>query len=99
MKIRIETDDYREYVEIPIVGIRYQLDEDNQPIDIVIYGSEKTIEDICEYARIGFNSKEIDAYPGFFYDDVMLRRCATHECLCARLPKFTIIEADICFYE
>lgn len=94
MKIRIETDDYREFVEFPIAAIKYQIDEKG-PIDIEIYGTEEALNDICDFALIGCNMQEIDK-------EIQWRKSlweATHECLIARLPKFTIIEADICFYE
>lgn len=100
MKIRINTGDYREYVEFPIMGITYQIDEDNVPVDIAIYGDEDTLDSICEYARIGCCMQPLEDYPGALeYHKQMCYKGAQYECLIARLPEFKVLEARYCNYK
>ena len=92
MKIKIYTGDYREYVEFPIVDIKYSLDENNIPVDIFISGDAATLELIGEHSMIGFNMKALEE--GEYSELYRISKGATHECLCARLPKFEVLEAN-----
>lgn len=93
MKIRFNTGDCRMYypeeVEFEIVGIHHEHDE-NGPVDIVIYGSEETLQKIRELVQSGSVIQEI----GDYYSEGLRMRGlgATHECLFARLPEFTVLE-------
>jgi len=101
MKIKFNTGDYRslfypEEAEFEIVGIHYECDE-RGPIDIVIYGSEETLQKISELAQCGSNIQEI----GDYYSRGLRMRGlgATHECLFARLPEFTVLEMNRVIYQ
>jgi hypothetical protein len=97
MRLKIETGDYRESVVFPITGIGYELDEYNHPVDIVIYGEKHILEEISEFARIGFNMQPLDDY---LSRNIRMKALgATHECLCARLPKFEVLGALRCIYQ
>lgn len=95
MKLRIKTNDYREFEEFPIVCIKYQLDENGIPVDIVIYGDENTLLDICEYSRLGFNIQPLDSTYSY-YENI---QGATHEALYARLQPFDVLEAKNVIYK
>lgn len=91
MKIRIKTKDYRGYVEFSVTGINYSLDDNKHPIDIVIYGTEDTLESIAEFANGHGNMQPIG---GYFPDEIEMKNLgATHEVLFARLNEFEMIEA------
>lgn len=100
MKIKFNTRDYRMYcpeeVEFEIVGIHHECDEKG-PIDIVIYGSEETLQKISELVQSGSNIQEIGDY--YSKDLKMKGLGATHECLYARLPEFTIIGMNRVIYQ
>ena len=100
MKIKFNTGDYRMYypeeVEFEIVGIQYECDE-RGPIDIVIYGSEETLQKISELVQSGSAIQEI----GDYYSRGLRMKGlgATHECLYARLPEFTILGMNRVIYQ
>ena len=89
MKLRIKTNDYREFEEFPIVCIKYQLDENGIPVDIAIAGTEQALEQIAEFASIGCNIRELDENDSIF----LMEKGATHEALYARLQHFNVLEA------
>ena len=95
MKIRIKTNDYRGFEEFPIVSIKYQLDENGMPVDIIIAGTEEVLEHIAEFASIGWNMKELDWGSNFILKD----KGATHEALYARLQHFNVLEAKEVIYK
>lgn len=94
MKLRIKTGDYREFEEFPIVCIKYQLDENGIPVDIVIAGTEQELEHIAEFASIGWNIRELDENDSIF----LMEEGATHEALYARLQHFNVLEAKVVIY-
>ena len=95
MKIRIKTNDYRGFEDFPIVSIKYQLDENGVPVDIMITGTEEILENIAEFASIGWSIRELDEN-----DSVILRvKGATHEALYARLNHFNVAEASKVIYK
>ena len=94
MKIRIKTNDYREFEEFPIVSIRYDIDETGVPVDIVIRANEETLEHIAEFSNIGWNMKELDDYERKY----TWAKEATHEALYARLNHFNVLEANKVLY-
>ena len=96
MKIKFNAGYYLEEVEFEIVGINYECDE-RGPIDIVIYGSEETLQKISEFAQCGSNIQEI----GVYYSRGLRMRGfgATHEALYARLPEFTVLEMNRVIYQ
>lgn len=87
MKIRFNIGYYSKETEFKIANIHYECDEKG-PIDIIIYSSEKTLQKIRELVQSGSNIQEIDTYPK---SSKMKNFNATHECLFARLPEFTIL--------
>ena len=93
MKIKFNTGGYRtpEELEFEIVDIHYECDE-RGPIDIVIYGSEETLQKISEFVQSGSVIQEI----GVYYSRGLRMRDlgATHEALYARLPEFTVLGMD-----
>jgi hypothetical protein len=101
MKIRFNTGDYRMYccpeeVEFEIVGIYYECDE-NGPVDIVIYGSKETLQKISELVQSGSVIQEIDDY---YPRDIRMKGLgATHVCLYARLPEFTVLGMNRVIYQ
>lgn len=94
MKIRIKTNDYREFEEFPIVSIKYDIDETGVPVDIVIRANEETLEHIAEFSSIGWNMKELDDYER----EYTWAKGATHEALYARLNHFNVLEANKVLY-
>ena len=102
MKIKFNTGDYRslsyhEEVEFEIVGIHYECDENSLPVDIVIYGSEEILQKISELVQSGSVIQEI----GNYYSRGLRMKGlgATHECLYARLPEFTVLGMDRVIYQ
>ena len=95
MKIRIKTDDYRRFEEFPIVSIKYSLDENGVPVDIVIAGTEEVLEHIAEFASIGWNIRELDENDSIF----LMMKGATHEALYARLQHFNVVEYSEVIYK
>jgi hypothetical protein len=88
MKIRIKTGDWRQFEEFSITGIHYELDEHNCPVDIVIYGTEDVLDELSQYAILGYNSRPLN---DCFSEEIRMEALgATHTCLCARLPEFTV---------
>lgn len=77
MKIR-----FNDGMEYEVFSVAYQLDENDVPIDIVIYGTKEALEQIAEYASIGVNIQECDLVSDM------------PNALYARLQPFTVIEAD-----
>lgn len=99
MKIRIKTNDYRGFEEFPIVSIKYSLDENGVPVDVIITGTEDVLEHISEFAQIGYNIRHL-IVDGFLDSDVKLILAgATHEALYARLQHFNVLEANEVIYK
>ena len=73
---------FNDGMEYEVFSVAYQLDENNIPVDIVIYGTKEVLEQIAEYASIGVNIQEYD-----YVSDMP-------NALYARLQPFTVIEAD-----
>ena len=96
MKIRIKTNDYREFEDFSVVSIKYQLDENGVPVDIIITGTEEVLEHIAEFASIGWNIKELDDWGSNF---ILKDKGATHEALYARLQHFNVLEANEITYK
>lgn len=93
MKIKFNTGDYRslyypEETEFEIAGIYHECDEKG-PVDIVLYGSEETLQKISELVQAGSVIQEIGDYSS--RDFRMKGLGATHECLYARLPEYQIL--------
>ena len=94
MKIRIKTNDYREFKEFPIISIKHELDENGVPVDIMIAGTEEVLEQIAEFASIGWNIRELDENDSV----ILMMKGATHEALYARLNHFNVLEANKVVY-
>ena len=94
--MKIKFNDGREY---EVFSVTYHMDENNEPIDIVIYSTEEILEQIAEYASIGVNIQECN------WDDVFQSGVWEHysdhvyEALYARLKPFTIIHAGRVQYD
>ena len=50
--MKIKFNDGREY---DVFSVTHQMDENDVPIDIVIYSTKEVLEQIAEYASIGVN--------------------------------------------
>ena len=99
MKIRIKTNDYRGFEEFSIVSIKYQLDKNGVPVDIIIAGTEDVLEHISEFAQIGYNVRHL-IVDGFLDSDAgLILAGATHEALYARLNHFNVVEASEVIYK
>lgn len=99
MKIRIKTNDYRGFEEFPIASIRYNLDEEGIPVDIIIGATEDVLEHISEFAQIGYNVRHL-IVDGFLDSDAeLILAGATHEALYARLNHFNVVEAKRVIYK
>lgn len=85
---------FNDGMEYEVFSVTYQLDENNIPVDIVIYGTKEALEQIAEYASIGVNIQEYDWVSALQSD--MWLHYSDHVCnaLYARLQPFTVIEAD-----
>ena len=89
MKIR-----FNDGSEYEVFSVTHQMDENDVPIDIVIYGTKEVLEQIASYAYIGVNIQECDWVSAM--QSGMWMHYADHVCeaLYARLQPFTVIEAD-----
>ena len=89
--MKIKFNDGREY---EVFSVIYHMDENNEPIDIVIYSTEEILEQIAEYASIGVNIQECDWERAM--QSGMWMHYADHVCdaLYARLKPFTVRFAD-----
>ena len=95
--MKIKFNDGREY---DVFSVTHQMDENDVPIDIVIYGTRKVLEQIAEYASIGVNIQECDwvsimqsglwMHYADYICNVLYDICIA---LYARLQPFTVIEA------
>ena len=100
MKIKIKTNDYREFKEFPIVSLRHELDENGIPVDIVITGTEEILNAISEFAHIGCNIQELSTESWNSHNSsLLILKGATHEALYARLNSFEVLEATKIIYE
>lgn len=90
MNIIIHSKDYRGSLVFPVIAVAYQLDENQKPIDIVIYGEEEVLKSLCEFVIIGFNMQPTE-------DWRMMAQGATHECLIGRLEDFSVEAKKVTF--
>ena len=89
MKIR-----FNDGSKYEVFSVTYKMDENDVPIDIVIYGTKENLEQIASHAYIGVNIQECDWVSAM--QSGMWMHYADHVCnaLYARLQPFTVIEAD-----
>lgn len=94
--MKIKFNDDREY---EVFSVTHQMDENNEPIDIVIYSTEEILEQIAEYASVGVNIQECN-WDNVFQSGVW-EHYSDHVCeaLYARLEPFTIIHAGRVQYD
>lgn len=71
-----------------INNIRWEYDENNTPVDIVIYADEETLESISKFANIGWNIRKCDPVIDTINDAISSSHCG----LFARLKEFIVIE-------
>ena len=89
--MKIKFNDGREY---DVFSVTHQMDENDVPIDIVIYGTKENLEQIAEHASIGVNIQECN------WNDVLQSGVWKHysdpvcKALYARLEPFTVRFAD-----
>lgn len=92
MKLLIHKQNQWQTKPYDIISIKYQLDENNIPIDIRISTANKdTLISIGDNYAINWNIREIEDY------EPKLKN-ATHEALFDRLPKFEVLEATTVEY-
>lgn len=84
MKFQI-TRDGENWEEFPIAHIQFSTDENGEPVDIVICGTEEVLLQIANYALVGSN---IQPNTGIVWP---ITPETTHEGLFARLPHFQYI--------
>ena len=89
MKIR-----FNDGSEYEVFSVTYQMDENDVPIDIVIYGTKEVLEQIASYASIGVNIQECDWVSALHSDMWMHYADHVYEALYARLEPFTVRFAD-----
>lgn len=89
--MKIKFNDGREY---NVFSVTHQMDENDVPIDIVIYGTKEVLEQIAEYAFIGVNIQECDWDMAMQSGMWMHYADHVHNALYARLQPFTVIDAD-----
>lgn len=89
--MKIKFNNGREY---DVFSVTHQMDENDVPIDIVIYGTKENLEQIAEHASIGVNIQECDWVRAV--SSGMEMHYADHVCdaLYARLEPFTVRFAD-----
>ena len=94
--MKIKFNDGREY---DVFSVTHQMDENDVPIDIVIYGTEENLEQIAECASVGVNIQECN-WDNVFQSGVW-EHYSDHVCeaLYARLEPFTIIHAGRVQYD
>ena len=85
--MKIKFNDGREYEVFSVIS---HMDENNEPIDIVIYGTREVLEQIAEHASVGVNIQECDWVRAM--QSGMWMHYADHVCeaLYARLESFTV---------
>ena len=85
---------FNDGMEYDVFSVTHQMDENDVPIDIVIYGTKENLEQIAEYASIGVNIQECD-WDNVFQSGVW-EHYSDHVCeaLYARLEPFTVRFAD-----
>ena len=89
--MKIKFNDGREY---DVFSVTYQMDENDVPIDIVIYGTKENLEQIAEYASIGVNIQECDWVSANQSGMWMHYADHVYKALYARLEPFTVRFAD-----
>lgn len=89
--MKIKFNDGREY---DVFSVTHQMDENDVPIDIVIYGTKENLEQIAEYASIGVNIQECDWVSANQSDMWMHYADHVYNALYARLEPFTVRFAD-----
>lgn len=89
--MKIKFNDGREY---DVFSVTYQMDENDVPIDIVIYGTKENLEQIAEYASIGVNIQECDWVSANQSGMWMHYADRVYNALYARLKPFTVRFAD-----
>ena len=89
--MKIEFNDGMEY---EVFSVTHQMDENDVPIDIVIYGTKEVLEQIAEYASIGVNIQECTWDRAMQSGMWMHYADHVHNALYARLQPFAVIEAD-----
>lgn len=102
MKIRFKDSADYCFIEIPIICLSYQVDDDGKPIDIFIWGTEKNIKLIEEYAMVGSNCRKAEDYEIPVHNEEYLNTIKNGEdiwmCLIARLPEFKVTECHQVIY-
>lgn len=75
--------------------ISYEVDDSDRPIDIQIIGEQEILEQISEYASIGFNIQPLE-----FPNDKLsiLPDKDMYECLCAHLQPFVVTKHKLVIY-
>lgn len=75
--------------------ISYEVDDSDRPIDIQIIGEKEILEQISEYASIGFNIQPLE-----FPNDKLsiLPDKDMYECLCAHLQPFVVTKYKSVIY-
>lgn len=89
--MKIKFNDGREY---DVFSVTYQMDENDVPIDIVIYGTKENLEQIAEHASIGVNIQECDWVSANQSGMWMHYADPVYNALYARLEPFTVRFAD-----
>lgn len=89
--MKIKFNDGREY---DVFSVTHQMDENDVPIDIIIYGTKEILEQIAEYTSVGVNIQECDWVSAM--QSGMWMHCVDHvyEALYVRLEPFTVRCAD-----
>ena len=89
--MKIKFNDGREY---DVFSVTHQMDENDVPIDIVIYGTKEVLEQIAEHASIGVNIQECNWVNAVQSGMWMHYADPVYEALYARLEPFTVTFAD-----
>lgn len=79
-----------------VEGISHEVDELDRPIDINIIGEKEIIEQISEYALVGFNMQplEFPSHKPF----IIPGKDGLYECLCGRLQPFVVSQVKSVIY-
>ena len=85
---------FNDGMEYEVFYVTYQLDENDVPIDVVIYGNKEVLEQIAKYASIGVNIQEGD-WVSIMQSGLWMHYADyIYEALYARLEPFTVRFAD-----
>lgn len=79
-----------------VEGISHEVDEFDRPIDINIIAEKEVLEQISEFALVGFNMQPLEFPCRRAF--ILPGKDGLYECLCARLQPFVVTKCKSIIY-